>query len=142
MLKSFIDKDRLGDIYYAKASLLRRVGNPGGWFSDKERSGGGPLIDLGVHIIDSCWYLMGRPKVKAITGHVYDHLGNRSHIKNLSFYKAADYDASANSVEDLANALITFENGSSLMVDVSYSLHTKKRPAVDATFWHKGRCGA
>ncbi|MBM7839263.1 putative dehydrogenase [Alkalihalobacillus xiaoxiensis] len=138
VLKSFIDKDRLGDIYYAKASLLRRVGNPGGWFSDKERSGGGPLIDLGVHIIDSCWYLMGRPKVKAITGHVYDHLGNRSHIKNLSFYKAADYDASANSVEDLANALITFENCSSLMVDVSYSLHTKKDQLSMQLFGTKG----
>ncbi len=126
VLKTFIDEGKLGDIYYAKASLLRRIGNPGGWFSDKERSGGGPLIDLGVHIIDSCWYLMGRPKVKSISGHVYDKLGNRSNIKNLSFYKTADYNSSANTVEDLANALITFENGSSLMVDVSYCFMRKK----------------
>ncbi|GJM84009.1 hypothetical protein HMSSN139_65050 [Paenibacillus sp. HMSSN-139] len=62
VLKKFIDAGDLGEIYYAKASLLRRLGNPGGWFADKSRSGGGPLIDIGVHAIDLCWYLMGRPK--------------------------------------------------------------------------------
>jgi predicted dehydrogenase len=126
VLKSFIDDGMLGDIYYAKASCLRRLGNPGGWFADKERSGGGPLIDLGVHIIDICWYLMGRPKVKSISGNTYRQLGNRGNIENLRFYKAADYDQSKNTVEDLANALITFENGSSLYVDVSFTLHAQK----------------
>jgi predicted dehydrogenase len=126
VLKSFIDNGTLGDIYYAKASCLRRLGNPGGWFADKDRSGGGPLIDLGVHVIDVCWYLMGRPKVKSISGNVYNKLGNRGNVENLSFYKAADYQKDRNTVEDLANALITFENGASLLVDVSYTLHAKK----------------
>jgi len=126
LLKRFIDDGELGDIYYAKASCLRRLGNPGGWFSDVERSGGGPLIDLGVHIIDICWYLMGRPKVVSVSGNAYNRLGNRSNVQGLSFYKAADYDASKNTVEDLANALIRFENGASLMVDVSFTLHAKK----------------
>ncbi|MEG0385235.1 MAG: Gfo/Idh/MocA family oxidoreductase [Solibacillus sp.] len=126
ILKKFIDNNTLGTIYFAKATCLRRLGNPGGWFSDKEKSGGGPLIDLGVHIIDICWYLMGKPKVKRVVGHTYHHLGNRSHIENLSFYKTADYDATQNSVEDMANALITFENGASLLVDVSYTLHAAK----------------
>jgi len=126
LLKRFIDDGELGDIYYAKASCLRRLGNPGGWFSDVERSGGGPLIDLGVHIIDICWYLMGRPKVVSASGNAYNRLGNRSNVQGLSFYKAADYDASQNTVEDLANALIRFENGASLMVDVSFTLHAKK----------------
>ncbi len=126
ILKSFIDQGQLGEIYYAKASCLRRLGNPGGWFADKSKSGGGPLIDLGVHVIDICWYLMGRPKVKSISGNTYTKLGNRANVKNLDFYKAADYDQEKNSVEDLANALITFENGASLMVDVSYTLHAKE----------------
>ncbi len=126
VLKSFIDKGRLGDIYYAKTTCIRRLGNPGGWFSDKSRSGGGPLIDIGVHVIDICWYLMGKPKVKSIVGHTYHLLGNRNNIENLSFYKAADYDANNNTVEDMANALITFENGASLSVDVSFTLHAKK----------------
>lgn len=48
VLKKFIDSGDLGEIYYAKASCIRALGNPGGWFADKERSGGGPLIDLCV----------------------------------------------------------------------------------------------
>ncbi len=138
ILKQFIDNGDLGEIYYAKASCLRRLGNPGGWFADKERSGGGPLIDLGVHIIDICWYLMGRPKVKSVSGNTYNRLGNRANVKNLSFYKAADYDASKNTVEDLANALIRFENGASLMVDVSFTLHAKKDELSVKLYGDKG----
>ncbi|MNI16139.1 putative oxidoreductase YcjS [compost metagenome] len=138
ILNKFIEAGDLGEIYYAKASILRRLGNPGGWFSDKKRSGGGPLIDIGVHIIDICWYLMGRPKVKSVSGNTYTKLGNRSNIQNLSFYKAADYDAEKNDVEDLANALIRFENGASLFVDVSFALHSKKDETSVKIFGDKG----
>ncbi|GIP33779.1 Gfo/Idh/MocA family protein [Paenibacillus sp. J2TS4] len=138
VLKEFIDKGDLGEIYYAKASCLRRLGNPGGWFSDKERSGGGPLIDIGVHVIDLAWYLMGRPKVQSITGNAYNKLGNRSNVKNLAFYRAADYDANKNTVEDAANALIRFENGASLMVDVSFTLHAKKDELTVKLYGTKG----
>jgi predicted dehydrogenase len=138
VIKEFIDGGDLGEIYYAKASYLRRLGNPGGWFADKEKSGGGPLIDIGVHVIDLCWYLMGRPKVKSVSGNVYHKLGNRKNIKNLDFYKAADYDASKNSVEDMANALIRFENGASLMVDVSFTLHAKNDEVSVKLYGDKG----
>ncbi|MBA8793716.1 putative dehydrogenase [Friedmanniella endophytica] len=124
VLKSFIDEGRLGDIYYAKASAIRRVGNPGGWFADKSISGGGPLIDVGVHVIDLCWYLMGSPRAVAVSGNTYERLGNRSNITSLPRWKVADYDPAKNDVEDMANAVVRFENGASLMVDVSYSLHT------------------
>ncbi|WP_274654760.1 Gfo/Idh/MocA family protein [Paenibacillus humicola] len=138
IVRRFAEAGELGEIYYAKASCLRRLGNPGGWFSDIERSGGGPLIDLGVHIIDLCWYLMGRPKVKSVSGNTYRKLGNRSNVENLSFYKASDYDASKNDVEDLANALIRFENGSSLMVDVSFTLHAKQDEISVKLYGDKG----
>ncbi|MFB6364221.1 Gfo/Idh/MocA family protein [Paenibacillus elgii] len=138
VLKKFIDAGELGEIYYAKASYLRRLGNPGGWFSDIERSGGGPLLDIGVHVIDLCWYLMGRPKVKSVTGNTYKKLGNRSNVQNLSYYQAADFDASKNSVEDMANALIRFENGASLMVDVSFTLHAKSNEVAVKIFGERG----
>ncbi|WP_123041010.1 Gfo/Idh/MocA family protein [Cohnella candidum] len=138
IVKQFLEAGELGEIYYAKASCLRRLGNPGGWFSDKERSGGGPLIDLGVHIIDLCWYLMGRPKVKSVSGNTYNRLGNRAHVKGLSFYKASDYDASKNTVEDLANAVIRFENGASLLVDVSFTLHALKDEITVKIYGDKG----
>lgn len=138
VLKQFIDNDELGEIYYAKASYLRRYGNPGGWFSDITKSGGGPLIDLGVHVIDIVWYLMGKPRPVSVSGNAYHKLGNRSNIKNLSAYQAADYDPSLNDVEDLTNALIRFENGASLYVDVSFTLHAKEDETTVKLFGEKG----
>ncbi|MBO9608422.1 MAG: Gfo/Idh/MocA family oxidoreductase [Paenibacillaceae bacterium] len=138
IVKSFLDAGELGPIYYAKASNLRRLGNPGGWFSDSTRSGGGPLIDLGVHLIDLCWYLMGRPRVKSISGNTYRRLGNRANVRHLGFYKAADYDPGVNDVEDMANALIRFANGASLAIDVSFTLHGKKDESYIKLFGEKG----
>jgi len=138
VLKRFVDAGDLGEIYYAKASFLRRKGNPGGWFADKKRSGGGPLIDLGVHVIDLCWYLMGKPKVRSVSGNTYQKLGNRSNIKNLSFYQAADYDVMKNDVEDMANALIRFENGASIYIDVSFTLHLAEDELSLKLFGDKG----
>lgn len=138
LVRRFAEQGEFGDLYYAKASLIRRRGNPGGWFADKARSGGGPLIDIGVHVIDLSWYLMGRPKVKSVSGNVYHKLGNRSNIKGLSAYQAADYDASLNTVEDMANALIRFENGASILVEVSYSLHAKEDESTVKLYGTKG----
>jgi len=138
LAKRFTEQGEFGELYYAKASLIRRLGNPGGWFADKDRSGGGPLIDIGVHVIDLSWYLMGRPKVKSVSGNVYNKLGNRSNVKGLSFYQAADYDASRNTVEDMANALIRFENGASILVEVSYALHAKSDESAVRLYGTKG----
>lgn len=138
IVNALMENGEMGEIYYAKASCIRKLGNPGGWFADVERSGGGPLIDIGVHVIDLCWYLMGRPKVKSISGNTYTRLGNRANVKNLKFYKAADYDANLNTVEDMANALIRFENGASLLVDVSFTLHAKEDELTVKLYGEKG----
>lgn len=138
MLRSFVEAGEFGELYYAKASTIRRLGNPGGWFSDVDRSGGGPLIDIGVHVIDLCWYMMGRPRAVSVSGNTYYRLGNRAHIANLSRYQAADYDASKNNVEDMANALIRFENGASLFVDVSFSLHAQRNESSVKLYGDQG----
>ncbi|WP_141503418.1 Gfo/Idh/MocA family protein [Paenibacillus luteus] len=138
LLRAMADRGEFGEIYFAKASTIRRLGNPGGWFSDIERSGGGPLIDIGVHVIDLCWYMMGRPKPVSVSANTYHKLGNRSNVEHLSFYQAADYDAEKNTVEDMANALIRFENGASLLVDVSFTLHAKSNEGTVKLYGEKG----
>jgi predicted dehydrogenase len=125
IVKDFISSGQLGDIYYAKASYLRRCGNPGGWFSDIQRSGGGALIDLGVHVIDLVRYLMGKPKVVSVTGVTFNNIGSRGHIKGFDRYKASDYSEFSN-VEDMAAALIRFDNGAILNVETSFSLNIKE----------------
>ncbi len=125
ILLDFINNGYMGEIYYSKASYLRRNGCPGGWFSDKKRSGGGPLIDLGVHVIDLVRYLLGNPKALSVTGVAFDKLGDRPGIKNPKEYVTADA-GNGFDVEDMAAAVIKFDNGAVLNVETSFSLNIKE----------------
>lgn len=123
ILKDLIGNGRMGELYYAKTGVIRRCGNPTGWFSDKGRSGGGPLIDLGVHMIDQCRYLMGKPRAVSVYGATFEKLGPRTDVKMLNRYRPMD-DGGFCDVEDLATAMIRFDNGCVLSVEVSFTLHT------------------
>lgn len=125
VLKDFIENGMMGDIYYAKASYLRRFGCPGGWFGDKKRSGGGPMIDLGVHVIDLVRFLMNKPKAVSVTGATFGKLGTRSNIKQEKGYVAADA-GDVFDVEDMAVAMVKFDTGAVLHVETSFSLNIKK----------------
>ena len=139
VLQDFINSDFFGEMYYAKATYLRRNGNPCGWFGDKSRSGGGPLIDLGVHVIDLVRYLMGNPKPVSVYGVTYQKLFNRPNVKMSSMYKsvsATDHDIC--DVEDLASALIRFDNGATLSIEASFSLNLKSDEGKIELFGTKG----
>lgn len=119
-----IGNGNLGEVYYAKAQNIRRNGAPGGWFGDKSRSGGGPLIDLGVHSIDLVRYLLGKPRAVSVYGATFSKLGNRAHIKSSKAYISAG--SAKNDVfdcEDLASAMIRFDNGTVLSLEMSFSLN-------------------
>lgn len=126
ILKDFINTDYFGDIYYSKATYLRRKGNPGGWFGDKSRSGGGPLIDLGVHVIDLVRYLLGNPKPISVYGATFQKLLDRKNIKGaISYLASSRTDSDICDVEDLATAMIRFDNGAVLNIEASFSLNIK-----------------
>lgn len=139
ILKDFIGTDYFGDIYYSKATYLRRNGNPGGWFGDKSRSAGGPLIDLGVHVIDLVRYLNGNIKPVSVYGATFHKLSDRRNLKDKKDYVAASAtDNDICDVEDLATALIRFENGSVLSVEASFSLNIKSNQGTIELFGTKG----
>ena len=139
ILKEFIDTDYFGDIYYAKATYLRRNGNPGGWFGDKSRSGGGPLIDLGVHVIDLVRYLMGNPKPVSVYGATFQKLFDRNNLKDKKAYvSVSKSDDDICDVEDLATAMIRFDNGAVLSIEASFSLNIKSDEGKIELFGTKG----
>ena len=128
IFQDFQKADTFGDIYLTKAIYTRRIGNPGGWFSDKSKSGGGPLIDLGVHVIDLSRYLMGMHKPVSVYGATFSKLGDKNHIKGIPHYHPVDYDPKTNicDVEDSVIALVRFDNGSVLHVEASFTLDLKE----------------
>ncbi len=139
ILKDFIQADRVGKIDYVQASCIRRAGNPGGWFSDKARSGGGPLIDLGVHMIDLGLYLMGKPRAVSVYGACSYALGPRLDLKQLKRYTPMDFDPFCD-VEDRCVAIIRFENDAILSVEVSFSDHIPENHL--ALYLHGEKAGA
>ncbi|MDF2540732.1 MAG: oxidoreductase [Herbinix sp.] len=139
ILKDFIQTDYFGEIYYAKATYLRRKGNPGGWFGDKSRSGGGPLIDLGVHVIDLVRYLLGNPKPVSVYGATFHKLADRKNIKGKQSYTSSNTtDHDICDVEDLASAMIRFDNGAVFTIEASFSLNLKKDEGKIELFGTKG----
>ncbi|MBR3768404.1 MAG: Gfo/Idh/MocA family oxidoreductase [Clostridia bacterium] len=122
----YIKKGYLGEIYYAKATYLRRCGFPGGWFGDVTLSGGGPLIDLGVHVIDLSRYIMGNPKPVTVFGATFNKIGARSHIKGGDWQSETVVEEPVFTVEDLATAMIRFDNGAVLQVEASFNLNLKQ----------------
>ncbi|MGX7417903.1 Gfo/Idh/MocA family protein [Carnobacterium gallinarum] len=127
LIKEFIEDDFFGELYYGKATYLRRNGNPGGWFGDKSRSGGGPLIDLGVHVIDLMHYLMGQPKAVSVYGATFQKLLNRPTIKDSVEYQSVSKgEQDICDVEDLATGMIRFDNGAVISIEASFSLNLKE----------------
>lgn len=118
-LKSLVDTGAIGDVYYGRTAWYRRRGLPGfgGWFGQKKLSGGGPIIDLGVHRIDMAMWLMGSPRPVSVSASTYNVIGARI-AKELK----KEFD-----VEDIGGALIRFDNGATLIAEASWAGFTQKR---------------
>jgi predicted dehydrogenase len=122
-LKRMIEAGELGEIYYAKTGWLRRKGIPGQgrcWFTTKAQSGGGPLIDLGVHMLDLALWLMGNPKATKVCGATYAKFGPKG--EGLSGYGQPAKDGRFD-VEDLASAFIRLDNGATLLLEAGWAAH-------------------
>ena len=122
VLRTLLDEGRFGDIYYARSSCLRRRGTPLGWFTDMKKAGGGAVIDIGVHMLDLTWYLLGKPAPEAVSSTVHNYFGDYQ-TKGVTRWKAFDTDDLVFNVDDSAAGMIRFANGCSLNFDVSWAIN-------------------
>ncbi len=111
--KQAIDKGYAGDAYHARGTWMRTRGIPmgTGWFIDKSRAGGGALIDIGVHLLDLSWYLLGQPKPISAYGITHTRFAH-----TLEQGKRID-------VDDAAFAMIRFAGGKSLELAASWAIN-------------------
>lgn len=123
-LKRFIEEGNMGEVYTARCGWIRRRGIPGkgGWFTTKAKSGGGPLIDLGVHMIDLAIWLMGNPKPVTVSGCTYTKFADFSFHADSEHAKFGEATENGTfDVEDLATGFIRFDNGASLQLEFSWA---------------------
>lgn len=110
-VRDLISRGELGTIYFAEAVWVRSRGIPsglGGWFTEKQRAGGGALIDIGIHALDSAWYLMGTPRPVSVVGASFQN------FKYLARTPIFD-------VEDAAFAFVRFENDAVVQLKCSWA---------------------
>jgi predicted dehydrogenase len=125
-LKAYLDTGVLGDIYYARSHFLRRRNIPASPnFLDKSISGGGPCIDIGVHILDLTLHLMGQPEPVSVTGITPNMLGKRKDIRGFW----GEWDRDRMNVEDFAAGFVRFKNGAALSLECSFLANIKESEA-------------
>jgi predicted dehydrogenase len=126
-LKTVIDEGRLGQPYYAKAWWLRRTGIPtiGSWFTQAELAGGGPLVDIGIHLLDYSLFLLGNPEIVAVSASTYDLLAQAGFGSSPDSAKTGATDAKTFDVEDLASVFMRLADGGTLLVEASWAAHRR-----------------
>ncbi|MFC6332764.1 Gfo/Idh/MocA family protein [Paenibacillus septentrionalis] len=85
-IKELVEAGELGDLYHVYCSFRshRSIPGLGGPFTSKEKSGGGVLIDWGVHFLDLIFYILGEnTKALTVSGAAYGELGRN--IKEYAY---------------------------------------------------------
>lgn len=125
LVKREVERGHLGDIYHARAFWMRRSGIPGlgTWFTSKAMAGGGPLIDLGIHVIDMALWVLGNPKARRVSAATYAELGPKGRGQwqggRFKIAPGEPYE-----VEDFATAFIRFDGDLTIQIDASWAAYT------------------
>lgn len=100
--RTFVNSKEIGDIFYVKTGWLKTKSSTEKWFMEKEKAGGGVFIDNGIAMLDLGMWMLGFPEVKSVSAINYYHNTKKVEDSNFTFVK--------------------FKNGSSLTIEVSWSL--------------------
>ena len=118
--KTECEKGTLGEIYFAKATAIRRRAVPTwGVFLNDYEQGGGPLIDIGTHALDLTLWCMDNYKPKYCVGTTFKKLGDKFPTGNAwGEWKKEEF-----TVEDAAFGFIVMENGATVILESSWALN-------------------
>ncbi|WP_207508619.1 Gfo/Idh/MocA family protein [Telluribacter humicola] len=116
LLHNLVQKGELGKIYAIEMCFHNAYGPDKPWFYDPELSGGGCVIDLGVHLLDLALWTLGNPKVEVLS--------------SVLFSKGEPLTNHDTKVEDFATALMQTEEGASLRLSCSWNLPAGKEAEI------------
>jgi len=102
MLRSFIENNELGKVFYVKAGWLKNPSSEAGWLQKSELSGGGVFLDLGIVMLDLSLWMTGYPDIVRVNAVNYTHRSK---------------------VEDSSVAFLHMKNGSTISIEVSWRFH-------------------
>lgn len=131
LVKRMIEGGEFGKLYACRIQAIRRRGIPGwGNFTNADMQGGGALVDIGIHMLDSALYLLGYPKPLYAAANSSDRIG-----KNERTGLMGDWNPDRFTVEDGLFGYIQFENGISLQLDTAFALNGKEKQRMNVELY-------
>ncbi len=103
VLKSLIEKGEIGKIFFIKAGWLNKLSSDNKWMTQKDKSGGGVFLDLGIVLLDLVLWMLNFPPIQRVNAKMYRH--------------------KTKSVEDTAIVFAEVKYGVSLIIESSWSYH-------------------
>jgi len=121
MLQKFVSAKEMGEVNIVKAGWLRRATDwkDRSWFTERGKAGGGALLDLGIPLLDLAMWIAGLKKVTGVSCSIYGPKGR-------------------DAVEDSACAMVRFEDGASLMLEVNWNLRDPRDVVYLQIYGSKG----
>ena len=120
-LGGLIQQGEFGEVYYAKARSVRRSGIPA-WNLGFIQKGGGAMRDMGVHVLDSAWWMMGLPRAVSVSGVAGAKFGPRG-VGYWDFQPRPKKIYSQYKSDDYAGGLIRFDNGAGMQIESHWASH-------------------
>jgi predicted dehydrogenase len=123
-IRHYLDEHDIGRIYHARSSWRRRAGIPGlgSWFTNRQMAGGGPMVDLGPHMLDIALYLMDEPRVTSVSAVAYEELGRGGRGGRVGSTTTGG--TRTFEVEDFASALLRLDTGGSIHLETSWASYS------------------
>ena len=121
-LRRTIESGALGQIYFADLVFHNAYGPDKPWFFDPAQSGGGCLMDLGVHLVDLALWLLGFPEV--------EHVSARTRLGGAALLEPE--------CEDFATAELDLAGGTTVRIACSWHLHAGRDAVIEATLQGTG----
>lgn len=110
----------IGEVYAVNLVFHNAYGPDKDWFYDIVKSGGGCVMDLGIHMIDLALWTLGFPKINEVRSHLFRH-GKKMQR--------------ADEVEDFASATLMTEEDTLINLQCSWNLPAGQEAVIEATFF-------
>jgi predicted dehydrogenase len=119
-IRRLVRGNQLGEIFAIDLVFHNAYGPQKTWFYDCEQSGGGCLVDLGIHLVDAALWILDRPIVN---------------VSSRLFHKGQRIDRSVGLCEDYAIARLDVADGATMNLSCSWHLHAGRDAVIEASFY-------
>ncbi len=134
LVHEYVKKGVFGQVYHIRAVMTRRRGIPGlgGWFTTKSQSGGGPMIDLGVHWFDISMFMTGLWNPTSVSGKTYDVFGPRmKKYVYVDMWAGPPKFDGVFDVEDYSTGFVRFGKDATLSFEISWAGNNESQGWVE-----------